>query len=173
MKRVWSFLLAALLLFGGIGVEAASCDTEHEAGQWTEQKPDGVPDNQLETKTQYRYADYEMLQSTSPEMPGYEQIDGTWRAYSTGSTTYVKAWPAGFYQQNYLFGSFNKTPATPSETATQKVEVSSDVVTGYIYWHWCRGTYTAGPINRTVSDQWTSTFNSFHGFYTTYAPGNL
>ncbi|MBQ1391400.1 MAG: cell wall-binding repeat-containing protein, partial [Firmicutes bacterium] len=124
---------------------------------WSTTKPTGVDSSLIETKTQYRYAD---LKSSA------------WKQSSTSTLDYVKSWPGGFNTGHSLYGQYHKTPATASETATTKTTVSESLA-GYIYWHWCYGTYEYGPINRKISDEWTSTFPTFHAFFSTQNAGHV
>ena len=133
---------------------------------WLETKPEGVADNLLETKTQYRYSDYETTTSYSTTMAGYTQIGKEWIKSSTSTLYYVSAWDSGYDTTHSLYSKYNKTPVTASETETAKTTVDSGkTIAGYVYYHWCYGTYTAGPINRSTSKTKTDTYNSFHSFY--------
>lgn len=73
---------------------------------------------------------------------------------------YVSQWPDGFSQDHPLYEAYNKKP---TYTAGERHA-------GYIYWHWCRGDYTAGPINRTTSPFQKDYHNSFHAYYSTVIP---
>lgn len=132
---------------------------------WLETKPEGVSDELLETKTQYRYSDYETKTSYSTALDGYTQLSKTWEKAGSGYIHYVASWPSGFDTSHNLYSAYNKTKYSASETATTKVEVSSsDRIVGYIYYHWCRGEYTAGPINRTTSKTEDGVYDTFCAF---------
>ena len=133
---------------------------------WLETKPAGVADSLLETKTQYRYSDYQTATSSSSTMAGYTQIGKTWVKNGTSTVTYVTEWPSGFDTTNALYSQYNKTPVSASETETAKTVIDSNkVLVGYLYYHWCYGTYTAGPINRSTSKVKTDAFPNFNAFY--------
>ncbi len=132
---------------------------------WSETKPAGVEDSLIESKTQYRSSKYETKTSYNTSESGWTLKSSDWEKANSGSVTYVKSWPGGFHTGNALYGTYNKTPVSASETATAKTVVNSEAVSGYIYWHWCRGSYTAGPINRRVSDVCEGEFQTFHAFF--------
>ena len=134
---------------------------------WSETKPAGVEDSLIESKTQYRSSKYETKTSYNTSESGWTRKSSDWEKANSGSVTYVKSWPGGFHTGNALYGTYNKTPVPASETATAKTVVNSEAVSGYIYWHWCRGSYTAGPINRRVSDVCEGEFQTFHAFFST------
>ena len=134
---------------------------------WSETKPAGVEDSLIESKTQYRSSKYETKTSYNTSESGWTLKSSDWEKANSGSVTYVKSWPGGFHTGNALYGTYNKTPVSASETATAKTVVNSEAVSGYIYWHWCRGSYTAGPINRRVSDVCEGEFQAFHAFFST------
>lgn len=120
-------------------------------GNWSETKPLNVPANQIQTKTQYRYAD-----CTSK----------SWQQSGTNTLLYVNSWPSGFNTSNSLYSQYNKksSKVTAGETSTTKTVINSDKVVGYLYYHWC---YT---------DSYTSTasksgsYTTFHAYYSTDNP---
>lgn len=132
--------------------------------EWSETKPDGVDDSRLDTKTQYRYSDYGTFTSYSAALDGCTQLSKTWEKVGTTSVHYASSWPSGFDTSHSLYAQYNKTPVTASETDTARTVVDSDALVGYIYYHWCRGTYTEGPINRTTSATSDDTYTTFHAF---------
>ncbi|MFQ7010738.1 MAG: S-layer homology domain-containing protein [Oscillospiraceae bacterium] len=134
---------------------------------WSETKPAGVEDSLIESKTQYRSSKHETKTSYNASESGWTRKSSDWEKANSGSVTYVKSWPGGFHTGNALYGTYNRTPVSASETATAKTVVNSEAVSGYIYWHWCRGSYTAGPINRRVSDVCEGEFQTFHAFFST------
>lgn len=142
-------------------------------GEWSESKPVGIPDDQLETKTQYRYSDYTVHQTYAPELVSGDLISAEWMEQSTCDVQYVKDWPGGFETSHTLYRTYNNDAASNSETDTVKVTVNSEKITGYIYWHWCRGTYTDGPINRKTSTVQAGEFNTFHAFFSTTNPATM
>ena len=117
--------------------------------EWSANKP---PANAVEvqSKTEYRYA----------------QKEESWQVSETGTIDYAASWPSGFDKTNALYSKYNKTPLTNTETATAKTVVTTSSA-GYIYWHWCRGDYTSGPINRKIGDSKSSTYDTFHAFVST------
>ncbi len=104
----------------------------------------------VETKTQYRSTDRAQ----------------EWTVSETGTIDYAVSWPAGFNKSDSLYTKYNKKPVAPSESDTAKTEVTTTDI-GYIYWHWCRGDYTSGPINRKIGDAKSSTYDTFHAFVST------
>ena len=120
---------------------------------WSENKPVGVADSLIETKTQYRYAD---CTSTA------------WQQSGTGTVEYVNSWPSGFSTSNSLYTKYNKksSKVTASETATTKTVINSDAVGGYLYYHWC---YTDSYYSVSTSQ---GSYTTFHAYYSTSNPSN-
>lgn len=147
--------------------------TGDEYSDWSTTKPTGVDESLIESKTQYRYADYQTTTSYETSLSGYSQISSTWQNSGSGTVQYVKSWPSGFSTGHSLYSTYNKSAKSNSETTTNKTAINSDKITGYLYYHWCRGTYTEGPINRATRPTQTGEFNSFHAFYSTTAPSSL
>ena len=141
--------------------------------QWSATKPQGVDETLIETKAQYRYRDLEVITSFDPELDGYTRTGCNWRLPIVGAVRYVADWPEGFDTTNSLYTAYNKTPVTAYETETEKLTVESNEIVGYIYYHWCRGSYSAGPINRLTSKTQTDVFKAFHGFYSMTDPATL
>ena len=117
---------------------------------WSATRPEGMSQDQVESKTQYRFRDKQ----------------SSWVQTESGTIQYVSSWPAGFNTGNGYYAQYNKTPKTAAETATQRVSVQSNDVVGYLNFHWCRG-YAYGPINRRISESNSGAYGYFHAFYTT------
>ena len=149
--------------------------TESGSGmtQWSTTKPTGVAENLIETKTQYRYSDYETKTSYESSLAGYTQVSSAWDTATSGTIQYVKSWPTGYDTSNSLYSTYNKTPKTAGTTTTTKTTVSSDTVTGYIYYHWCTNAFSDGPYNRLIKPTKQGEYTTFHAFYSTTAPGSL
>ncbi len=140
---------------------------------WTESKPSETAGTTIETKTQYRFSEYETTTSTDEEMSGWELISSQWNRKGTDTVQYAPQWPAGFSTDHSLYAAYHNSPYANTETATTKTTVESDAVTGYLYYHWCRGTYTEGPINRKAKDTKQDDCIVFHAFYSTVAPSTM
>lgn len=132
----------------------------------------------VETKTEttedvvlYRYRDKSTTTSYETSLAGWTQNGGTWVESGTGSIVYAKKWPAGFNKSHSLYSKYNKTPKSATETTTNKTVINSDKVTGYIYWHWCRGRKLEdGPYNSFIANVKggdNGNLNTFHAFYST------
>ncbi len=132
---------------------------EYAEYQWVETKPEDYSETKYETKTQYRYSDFKK----------------TWTDKGSTTIKYVKSWPSGFDKSNSLYSSYNVTPKTNTETDTTKITVTSTSSSpvGYLYYHWCAGTYEYGPLNRTTSSVKSGTYTAFHAFYDTKNPESL
>lgn len=142
-------------------------------GEWLTEPVAGMPEQLTQTKTQYRTASYETKTSYNTSESGWTQKSSTWERSGSGTVEYVKSWPSGFNTSHSLYVTYNKSPKSNSETATEKTTVNSNYVSGYIYYHWCRGTYSDGPINRATSPTKSGEFTSFHAFYSTTSPSSL
>ena len=132
---------------------------------WTETKPENADESLLETKIQYRYSDFETVTTQDGVPDGYTLISQEWIRSGTGTVQYVSDWPAGFDTSHSLYSQYNNTPFTATETASEKIETGETTLIGYVYYHWCRGSYTAGPINRTTSTTQDSTHTAFHAYF--------
>ncbi len=141
--------------------------------EWSTVKPSGVAEALIESKTQYRYSDYETKNSDESVLSGYDLLSSTWEQSGTGSQDLVKSWPSGFLTSDELYNKYKKTPIVNSETTTNKTTLTSETVVGYVYYHWCRGDYKDGPDNRKISKEKTSEFDTFCAFYSTVNPGTL
>ena len=136
---------------------------------WKTYLPDGVDADLVDTKIQSRYRDLESVTSTATSMDGYTLTSTDWVKNATGTIKYVKEWPSGFDTSNSLYSTYNKTPKSASETASAKTTVSEKQI-GYLYYHWCYGTLTSGPINRSSRAEKEGEFTAFHAFFSNAEP---
>ncbi len=129
---------------------------------WQDTKPEGVDESLIESKTVYRYSDYETVTNTSAALDGYTMVSSTWVKKSSGSVQYVSTWPSGFSTSNSLYTKYNNKSkkVTASETATTKRVIDSDAISGYLWYHWCRST-----SSEYTSSTYSSTYPNFHAFY--------
>lgn len=122
---------------------------------WAANYPEDAIEGFIESKTQYRYRDRQ----------------SSWSDPVQNTVDYVASWPSGFDTSNSHYAYYSKTPVTAGDTDTEKIQIQSNDVAGYLYYHWCRG-YAHGPINRRVSNTYTSTYYQFHAFYSTENAGD-
>ena len=164
---------------GQCGDSYSIYDFEEDA-EWTEVKPD-VPEHLMETKTQYRYRDKKIITSASAAVAGFTQVSRKWEATDTVEFHYAASWPAGYDKSHTIYSQYNKALVSDSENETTKVTVNfTGKLIGYIYYHWCIGTYQYGPINRATSPTKTDRYSTFHSFPasaetidpTTYTPAS-
>ena len=135
--------------------------------EWSTEKPEGVDESLIQSKTQYRYSDLETVTSPEETLEGYTQTGTTWADSGvSGSIQYVKEWPVGFDTDHELYASYNNTPISASETEKTKTVIDSDNVTGYLYYHWC---YDESYYSQAQS---SSRYNLFHAYYDTTDPSN-
>ncbi len=141
---------------------------EYLMSQWQETKPEGLDDSLIETKEVYRYADKETLTSSATSLEGYTQSGSQWVKASSGAVQYVNSWPSGFSTGSTLYTQFNNKAdkVTTFENDTSKRVVDSDVVCGYLYYHWCYNNSYYSTSSRTGS------YTTFHAYYSTVAPSN-
>lgn len=134
--------------------------------QWIDAVPIGMSATDFKTKTQYRYADYQTQTSNFPSLEGYTLKDSEWVKSSSGSVKYVDTWPAGFSTTNSLYSTYNNAgeKVATSETSTAKVEVNSETVCGYLYYHWC---YSDSYYSQSAS---SDSYTIFHAYYSTTSP---
>ena len=132
--------------------------------------PEGTDASMIETRTTYRYRDYGTMTSSEANLPGYDLVSTSWQQSGTGSVRYA-AFPSGFDTANSLYGTYNRSAISSSESSTEKTEAGGSTVEGYIYWHWCRnGNYGEAFMNRFISPSYDGEYNTFHAFYSTEAP---
>ncbi len=96
------------------------------SNEWSDTKPEGYSDNQLETQTLYRYRDTKTVTNTT-----------------TGSVKYA-SFPSGFDTSNSLYSKYHN-----SLMSGDGVTTTSTTTVGYIYWHWCAN-QTDGPYWRKI-----------------------
>lgn len=141
-----------------------------EYSEWQENYPEGVDEERIQTKTQYRFADAETVKNNLPYLEGYTATGKEWINQGQKTVEYVKSWPSGFNQSHSLYSQYNKTAVNDYEDETGKATVNSEQLTGYLYYHWCSNQYSDGPYNRTTSKEKTDYYVGFHAFYSTKAP---
>ncbi|MBQ9762638.1 MAG: hypothetical protein IJV82_06120, partial [Oscillospiraceae bacterium] len=136
---------------------------------WSTTKPTGVDDSLIQSKTQYRYSDYETKTSYATSLSGYTLKSSAWEESGTKTVNYVSSWDSGFDTSNSLYTQYNKksSKVTASETTTTKTVVNSDAIVGYLWFHWCTGSTMYSAQTKTGS------YTNFHAFYSTsYTPSN-
>ena len=153
--------------------EDSYVEYDGESTDWATVKPEGIAEERLESKTQYRYADKETTTSYDANLSGWTKTGSNWQQNGSGTVQYVKSWPAGFSTSHSLYSTYHKNAKTASESGTDKTTINSDNITGYLYYHWCRGTYTNGPIDRGSKDTKQGEYTAFHAFYSTTNPNTL
>ena len=126
--------------------------SEEDWSGWLEEKPAAMAEKLIESRLQYRFRE---------------------KAVESGTVEYVPAWPAGFDTSHGLYAKYNNTPVSDSETDSHRTTVTSNQTIGYLYYHWCRGTVTNGPINRRVNSVYTGEYRAFHAFYSTEGAGEF
>lgn len=134
--------------------------------EWTYTKPEGIDESLIETKTEYRYSDYEEIKNSSASTSGYTQVNKEWKESKTGTVYYVPSWPSGFDTTSSIYNEYNGTKKTASETADAKTVINSDGLNGYLYYHWCyQGSYYS------LSSK-SGSYTTFHAYYATGNPSN-
>lgn len=133
--------------------------------QWMDTKPEGIAPGDLETKEQYRYSDYETLVTNTSFLEGYTLVSKEWVKTGGATEKYVPAWAEGFDTGDSITDEFGILKIAASETTNSKTVIDSDLLVGYIYYHWCRGTYANGPINRFTSPTKSGEYVAHHAFY--------
>ena len=154
--------------------------------EWmTDNKTSTIPSDRIQTKTQYRYKDYQTTTSYSASMSGWTRGSYTLVKDSSksGSVRFAPEWHNGFDTSNSLYKTYKKadgsvTAGVPTnfldydgqtvvDNDTTKVVIDKDYVVGYIYWHWCRNDHK----NTDEHIEWYSgtydgnSYTTFHAFY--------
>ncbi len=161
---------ATCLEYAKIKYVCASCkhsytvSEEELMSRWLEALPEGVDPSKVETKTQYSYSEYETITSDTPLGDGYTQIGVSWKQTGSGTKKFVESWPEGFLSSNSLYNTYKPSGLTATQTDTYKCELGSKKLVGYVYYHWCYGTYLYGPLNRTTSKVDDGIHSTFHAF---------
>ena len=144
---------------------------------WIENERSGwVPEDQIpsdakivEQKTQYRYSYYKTTSTyTKSSKSGYVLDKTEWEITSKGSFDYAPDKTSYLMQVSQL-SNIKKDPLSAYENESDKRVVNnSSSPVYYLYYHWCRGTYTNGPIDRKITYHGpTSEFPAFHYFTST------
>ena len=138
-----------------------------DMADWIETIPTGMPVELFESKTEYRYRDYETLVSTEPSLEGYTLVSSQW-VTGTDTIYYVVNWPSGFDTTNELYAQYDNIDkkVTDYETETEKLVVDSDEIVGYIYFHWCYADSYYSVESKSGS------YTTFHAYYSTTAPSD-
>ncbi|MBQ3215612.1 MAG: hypothetical protein IJB11_05805, partial [Oscillospiraceae bacterium] len=141
---------------------------EHLFSQWQEDKPIGMDESLIETKTVYRYADREVTQSDQQVLEGYTLIGSTWKPLASGSVQYVSSWPSGFSTTSALYSQYNQKnqKVTAYETETTRRTIDGDSLCGYLYYHWCYSNSYYSTAYKTGS------YTTFHAYFSSTAPSN-
>ncbi len=149
--------------------------TEYAQYEWLTEEPSDYSDKKYETKIQYRYSDYSTVQNNQASLSGYTQVKKEWKDKGSTTIKYVKSWPSGYDTSNSLYKTYNVVAKSNSENATTKITVTSNSSSpvGYLYYHWCEGTYQYGPVNFYTSATKTDVYSKFHAFYDTKTPESL
>ena len=138
------------------------------ASQWLDEIPSGMDASLFDTRTQYRYSDYQTQTSYATSLAGYTLKSSEWVQSGTGSVKYVPSWPAGFDTGSSIYSQYNKSKVTSTETDTTKTVTGPDGHVGYLYYHWCSSSDANGYSYANKS----STHTIFHAYYDTTDPGN-
>ena len=137
---------------------------------WSTAAPEGVDASLVESKTQYRYCDYETKTSYETSLSGYTLKSSAWEQSGTGTVKYVSSWPSGFSTTSSNYTTYNKksSKVTASETTTAKTVINSDAVIGYLYYHWCWD----GSFYSYATKGGNANCTTFHSFYSTTKPSD-
>jgi hypothetical protein len=140
------------------------------ASGWIDYLPEGLDASLFNSKTQYRYSDYETTTSYSTALAGYTLKSSAWERSGTGTVKYVNSWPSGFSTTNSNYTTYNKksSKVTASETTTTKTVINSDAVIGYLYYHWCWDNSFYSYATKGGNANCTT----FHAFYSTQKPSD-
>jgi len=142
--------------------------------EWSATIPEGVDESALDTKTVYRFSDYETVTTYEPTLAGYTLMDKEWEAIETADLPLVKQWPSGFLKTSPLYAVYSSYPEIPTfETETDKTTVTSNEIIGYLYYHWCANEVFDGPHNRAGKANQTASCDTFHAFESTVNPNTL
>ncbi len=143
-----------------------------QSNAWTEWSTEEPPEDayKTESKTEYSYSTKTTTTSYDTSLSGWTQAGSTWVKSGSGYTDYITNWPSGFSTSHWIYNSYHKSAPYAYETATNKRDVSTSTI-GYMYYHWCRGDNVGCTLNRMISYNWTSQFNTFHAFISSGAIG--
>ena len=134
---------------------------------WMEALPDDIDPITIETKTQYRYSDLDVILSDQKELDGYFCIGEIWQISNTETLEYVKQWPSGFDSNHALYTQYAQEPITENENTTSKTSIVDDSATGYLYYHWC---YSNSYFSQATPN---AQYTIFHAYYSTTKPDSF
>ena len=137
---------------------------EEVMSEWLEVRPD-VDESLIQQKQQYRYRDAETIVSDQEHLEGYELLGSQWQTVSTGTNDYVSDWPSGFDKTHPYYTEYTDF-VVEHEADGQRLYLDGQPTTGYFYYHWC------APGMTSTSEYRTSTYNTFHVFYSTTNPAD-
>lgn len=137
---------------------------EEVMAPWQETLPEGIAPALVETKTQYRSSELNVIVSSEKELDGHTYIGVTWEPINTDTLDYVKQFPSGFDTTDPLYAQYHKTPMANYESEDEKVIIESDIVTGYLYYHWC---YQNSYFSQASKG---GQYSIFHAYYSTTKP---
>lgn len=142
--------------------------------EWQEEYPEGISEDFIQTKKQYRIRKKETSKGTDPTREGWETVGSDWEKHGVSSSFEYANFSSGFDKNNDIYKKYKKPlMATYNLEKTKRVAVS-DIPTGeYIYYHWCRGEYTGGPINRISKESAQGGCDTFHAFVSNVNPATL
>lgn len=143
--------------------------TQAVENDWSDTKPSGYTDDQLETRTVYHYRDKETKTTTEANLSGWTLEKQEWQKKSSGTYDYASL-PSTCDTSNSVYQQYSKSALTAYENATEKRTIDSSSQNGYIHWHWCMGA-DVGALNRTILEEKGSYggyyYGTFHAYFST------
>jgi pullulanase len=137
-----------------------------DMADWMDEIPEPMPAELFEIGTLFRYRDYVTITSAEPVVEGYELVESYWVSTGVRNILYVAEWPAGFDTTSELYALYNGIKLEAFENEGEKLEITSDSVVGYLYYHWHNA-------EGEISDVQTEQFSQFCAVYSDIAPETL
>ena len=128
---------------------------------WMTEIPEGIDPSLFESKTEYRYRDYDKVVTDATSMDGYDLIGSEWMVVGSGTVYYVKDWSTGFDTTHSLYSQYDNIgdKVAAYETETGKLVIDSDEIVGHLFFHWCYA-------NSYYSAEWKTTkYTDFCAYY--------
>ncbi len=123
-----------------------------------------VPSGAEITARKYTYTLTETTTSSSSSLDGWTLTGYNLVETKSGSHKYA-TYPKDFSSSHSLYNKYSKNgPISAYDNETEQRTVSNSTVATYIYWHWCRGDDSVGPIDRRIERYPTNVFTTFDAF---------
>ena len=131
-----------------------------------------VPEDAVQTDRRTVYTKTETV-TTAGTSPGsdYVLVKDEWVKRTSGTVNYAPRLPSGIRKSGSVYEQYCQSPVRAYSNTSEKLVIDSDQRIGWLYHHYCRGTYTSGPINRQTNYVSAGEFSVYHIYFDAKEPG--